>query len=363
MKKLFYLSFCFLFCFSCSKPEYVILGEVVDTESDGSAIRLFSVDTTGNSVLLSVDTIRNNWFSFSGNGNSGLGYIEFEGGEELWKRYLLLEPGNIQIVMDNEFVVTGTPANNDYQAALDAEILLEEIENEYYLGKENGSLNAELEAIDNRYNEQFENVKEKYAVFFRTNINNSLGREIFANTRWTRRLNQEQLESILNLAGTSFKTTELYKVNSDRLHNMKTSVPGNDYKDILSRDPDGNPVALSDYAGKGKYVLLVFWASWCPPCREEAPNLIKLYNEYKGKNFEIVSYSLDNNENAWKKGIELLHLVWPQMSDCKHWDAPAVKLYAVQSIPCTILIDPSGKIIQRGLLGDELANALKNLIK
>jgi thiol-disulfide isomerase/thioredoxin len=363
MKKLVYLSFSFLFCFSCSKPEYVIVGEAVNTGPDGSAIRLFSVDTTGNSVLLSTDTIRNHQFSFTGSGNSGLGYIEFEEGEELWKRYLLLEPGTLHVVMDNEFAVTGTPANNDYQVALGAEILLEEVESEYYREKENGASNDELKEIEKRCNEQFENVKEKYVAFFRNNINNPLGREIFASTRWMRRLNLEQLESILNLAGASFQTTGLYKASSERLHNMKTSLPGNDYKDILSRDPAGNPVALSGYAGKGKYVLLVFWASWCPPCREEAPNLVKLYREYKGKNFEIVSYSLDNNEDAWKRGIELLHLTWPQMSDCKHWDAPAVKSYAVQSIPCTILIDPAGKIIHRGLLGDELASVLKNLIK
>jgi hypothetical protein len=77
----------------------------------------------------------------------------------------------------------------------------------------------------------------------------------------------------------------------------------------------------------------------------------------------MVSYSLDNNASAWKKGIELLHLSWPQMSDCEHWEGVAAKLYAIQSIPCTILIDPTGKIIKRGLEKDELAGALKNLIK
>jgi thiol-disulfide isomerase/thioredoxin len=330
---------------------------------DGFAIQLFSVDTTGNSTLLSIDTIRDNQFSFSNDGKSTLGYIEFESDGELWKRYLLLEPGEIDVVIDNEFVVTGTPANNGYQEALNAEILLEEIESLYYREKENGVPVAELKEIENNSNEQFENVKEKYAAFFRNNLNNPLGKEIFSNTRWRRRLSSEQLESVLSLAGPSFKTTELYKISNERLYNMKTSVPGNDYKDIVSKDPDGNPVVLSDYVGKGKYVLLVFWASWCPSCREEAPGLVKLYNKYKGKNIEIVSYSLDNNAEAWKKGIESLHLSWPQMSDCEHWEGAAVKLYAVQSIPCTILINPEGKIIKRGLLGDDLAEALKNLVK
>jgi thiol-disulfide isomerase/thioredoxin len=311
-----------------------------------------------------MDTIRDSRFSFSGYGNAALGYIEFEVDDELWKRYLLLEPGEISVVIDNEFAVTGTPANKDYQEALDAEILLEEVESLYYREKENGASVAELKEIETNSNEQFENVKEKYAVFFRNNINNPLGREIFNNAkRWRRRLSPEQLESILTIAGPSFKATEIYKINSERLYNMKTSLPGYDYKNIVSKDLSGNPVALSDYVGQGKYVLLVFWASWCPSCREEAPNLVTLYNQYKGKNFEMVSYSLDNNADAWKKGIESLQLSWPQLSDCEYWEGAAVKLYAIQSIPCTILIDQEGKIIKRGLLGNELAETLKNLIK
>ncbi|MDR2058132.1 MAG: AhpC/TSA family protein [Dysgonamonadaceae bacterium] len=364
MKKLFYLSVCFLLCFSCSKPKYVITGETTNPEWEGRAIRLFSVDSTGNASLLSVDTIKNNTFSFSGNKNVLLGYIEFEGENELWKRYLLFEQGKMNVIIGNDFVVTGTPANDAYQDALNAEMLLEEIENQYYQEKESGFLTAELEdKLNRRYDEQFENAKKAYAVFFKNNINNPLGREIFANTRWTRRLNSIQLESVLEVADSSFRTTELYRTNNERLYNMKTSIPGNNYKDIVSKDPDGNVIALSDYTGKGKYVLLDFWASWCPPCREEAPNLVKLYNEYKGKNLEIVSYSLDKNKEAWKKGIETLNLTWPQMSDCEYWDSPAVKLYAVQSIPCTVLIDPEGKIIEKGLLGNNLEETLKFLIK
>jgi thiol-disulfide isomerase/thioredoxin len=282
----------------------------------------------------------------------------------LGRRYLLLEAGTIHLVFGEEIAVTGTPSNNDYQEALNSEIYLDTIETQYYEEKENGTLTPEKEELLNKdYDKQFEKVKETYTVFFKNNINNPLGQKIFAESRWNRRLEPEQLDSVLSRAGDSFKTTELYRTNSERLHNMKTSVPGNNYKDIASKDPKGNAVALSDYAGKGKYVLLDFWASWCPPCREEMPNLVNLYKEYKGKNFEIVGYSLDKNEEAWKKGIADLRITWPQLSDCKYWDSPAVKLYAVQGIPCTILIDPEGKIIKRDLRGEELAATLKDLIK
>jgi alkyl hydroperoxide reductase subunit AhpC len=93
------------------------------------------------------------------------------------------------------------------------------------------------------------------------------------------------------------------------------------------------------------------------------PNLVKLYKKYKSKNFEIVAYSLDQAEEAWKKGIKTLGITWPQMSDCAYWNALPVKSYAVQGIPCTILIDPEGKIINRDLRGEELAGILEGLIK
>ena len=255
-------------------------------------------------------------------------------------------------------------ANTYHQDFLKSETLLAEIDSLYYKAKDDGILTAELkEKLDKEYGEQFEKTKEAYTLFLKNNINTPLGEEIFSSSRWTRRLSQEQLEDVLEKAGDAFKTTDTYLKNSERLHNMKTSVPGNAYKDIISKDTNGNEITLSEYVGKDKYVLLDFWASWCPPCREEMPKLVNLYEKYKDKNFEIVAYSLDKEENAWKNGIEKLNMTWPQMSDCEYWDSPAVRLYAIQSIPCMILIDPDGKIIERGLNVDDLTKKLELLIK
>jgi thiol-disulfide isomerase/thioredoxin len=365
MKRVFYLVVLVLFCFSCNKTnKYIILGEIENIELENQTIQLFAVDSTENVSLLSSDSIKDFRFSFTGEANSGLAYVELDGETELGKRYLLLEADTIRILFGDEIKVTGTPANNDYQAALNSEIYLDEIEAQYYKEKENGTLSAETEAsLNSEYDAQFKKIKETYTDFFKNNINNPLGQKIFTESRWNRRLDEVQLDTVLSRAGDSFKATEVYLVSSERLHNMKTSVPGNPYKDIVSKDPDGNPIALSDYAGKGKYVLLDFWASWCPPCREEMPNLVKLYKKYKSKNFEIVAYSLDQTEEAWKKGIKTLGITWPQMSDCAYWNALPVKSYAVQGIPCTILIDPEGKIINRGLRAEELAKILEELIK
>ena len=253
---------------------------------------------------------------------------------------------------------------NAYQRALDSEARLNELENQYDEQKEKELLTPEWVAKwDKKYEAQFEKVKADYARFFRENINDPETQEILAVSKWRRRLSCEQLESVLAGAGNEFKETYLYKQMYERLMNMKTSVPGYPFKEIVSEDPNGKSCQLSDYVGKGKYVLLDFWASWCAPCRKEMPLLVELYHTYKDKNLEIVSYSLDEDEQAWKKGIEQLNMSWPQMSDCKQWESDPVKSYSVQSIPCTILIDPEGKIIQRNLQGEELTNLIRQLIQ
>jgi peroxiredoxin len=130
-------------------------------------------------------------------------------------------------------------------------------------------------------------------------------------------------------------------------------------KDFEQRSFTGNVVRLSDY--KGKYVLLDFWASWCGPCRKEHPGLLKAYEIFKTKNFEIISISLDNNKQAWVKAIEKDGLLWPNISDLKGMQNEVAILYGVQSIPANFLINPDGKIINIGLSGSDLSEILNKL--
>lgn len=114
---------------------------------------------------------------------------------------------------------------------------------------------------------------------------------------------------------------------------------------------------------KGKYVLLDFWASWCAPCRKEHPKLIELYSQYKAKNFEIVSVSLDAEKNAWLNAILKDKINWTQISDLKGQQNEIAVAYGVQSIPTNFLIDTKGKIIAKNLDGDQLKEKLKLLFE
>lgn len=129
-----------------------------------------------------------------------------------------------------------------------------------------------------------------------------------------------------------------------------------------SPDTAGHTVNLKDF--RGKYVLLDFWASWCGPCREENPNVVKAYAQFRDKNFTVLGVSLDqkNKYDAWVKAINDDGLTWNHVSDLTYWDNAVAKLYCVRSIPQNFLIDPKGKIVGANLRGEELFKKLQELI-
>ena len=127
--------------------------------------------------------------------------------------------------------------------------------------------------------------------------------------------------------------------------------------------PEGKMVSLADY--RGKYVLVDFWASWCGPCRAENPAVTKVYNEYKGRNFDILGVSLDNKKTRekWVQAIADDHLAWTQVSDLKGFENAAAQRYAVHGIPQNFLVGPDGKIVAVNLRGESLKATLAQLIK
>ncbi|ERJ57612.1 hypothetical protein M472_02415 [Sphingobacterium paucimobilis HER1398] len=138
-------------------------------------------------------------------------------------------------------------------------------------------------------------------------------------------------------------------------------VPGENAFDFAQPDANGKLIKLSDF--RGKYVLLDFWASWCVPCRNENPNVLKAYDRFHDKNFEILAVSLDNEKENWLKAIEEDKLPWYHVSDLKGWQNAASTLYAIRGIPANYLIDPQGKIIAQNLRGNELEEKLAEVLK
>ncbi|MGN7819712.1 redoxin domain-containing protein [Chitinophaga sp. 22536] len=136
---------------------------------------------------------------------------------------------------------------------------------------------------------------------------------------------------------------------------------GMEAPDFTLPDPNGKMISLKSM--RGKYVLLDFWASWCGPCREENPNVVKAFQQFKGKNFTVLGVSLDKTKDQWTAAIAKDGLAWNHVSDLKFWDSSVVPLYGINAIPTNFLLDPQGKVIASNLRGDELIAKLKEVLK
>ena len=148
-----------------------------------------------------------------------------------------------------------------------------------------------------------------------------------------------------------------------RLEPLRATAAGTQAPEINLPTPEGKSLALSSL--RGKYVLIDFWASWCGPCRQENPNVVRAYNQFKdkGKGFTIYSVSLDQDKGKWEKAIAADGLAWHHVSDLAGWNSVAGAAYGVKAIPQSFLLDPQGKIIAKNLRGEALAAKLAEVLK
>lgn len=142
---------------------------------------------------------------------------------------------------------------------------------------------------------------------------------------------------------------------------MKKTSIGQPAPEIALPNPEGEIVKLSSL--RGKYVLLDFWAKWCGPCRQENPNVVRVFNKYKDKGFTVFGVSLDRSKEDWLKAIRDDNLTWTHVSDLKYWQSEAAKTYNITAIPFSLLLDPEGKIIAKNLRGPALEQKLAEIFK
>lgn len=175
------------------------------------------------------------------------------------------------------------------------------------------------------------------------------------------RLSPEEIDRNVSLLDPSLQQTQYAKALKELSGVLRTVEPGKKAPDFTLNNPEGQPVRLSDH--KGKYLLVDFWASWCGPCRQENPNLVKAWHKFKDKGFDVFGVSLDRKKGNWIKAIKDDQLTWTQVSDLKFWNSEAAKLYGVSAIPSNVLLSPDGTIVAKNLTGEALHLKLEELLE
>lgn len=379
MKKISILIIFSLFIFACNSTEkkgnFKISGELKNADDQKVYLEHITFSQNPPSILDTAEMV-NGKFTIKGNAtDEGLYRLKFEKNSG----YLIInDQPEITFNADShdltvKSVSVSSPATQSlYKFIMDldsihAGITAEAEKVEEYAKQKQDSL-ATLASISfNSKNEAYKSYLEQYMDTAKSPIVT-----LFAFT-YAQDLDLEKVKNILaklqkNNPGNS--AVEEVKRNFDAYVAAQNSVNGANASaitvgqqapDFTLPDVDGKPFSLSSL--KGKYVLVDFWASWCAPCRDENPNVVANYHEFKNKNFTILGVSLDKEKSAWLKAIKDDGLEWKQISDLKFWNSEVAALYNIQGIPFNVLLDPQGKIIATDLRGDGLRAKLSQVLQ
>jgi thiol-disulfide isomerase/thioredoxin len=301
-------------------------------------------------------------FVFSGQADTTL-LVRIEPPDMRLFTNVIREAGTIQVDMSDHKKIGGTPLNETFKIyRLEKEELYRrasekyrKIEEEY--GDDAGAFARQMEEHRKL---SFLDYNEFNARYFSANKNNAIGSSVF--TSWTYELSPEKVDSLYAELGDNIKHHSLIRRLMDANEKKKQTAEGKMFVDftVENGNLDGTAVSLSDYVGKGKYILVDFWASWCGPCIAENPVIAEVYNKYKGDKFDILGVAVWDKREATLNAIGKYNITWPQIIDA---EMIPLEIYGINGIPYIILFGPDGTILARNLRGDALKAKVEEIMK
>lgn len=364
MKKNIYLAVFIVITAACStEPHYTVSGKIVGSDDVTFLLQQRQADK-----IITIDSAVSKKGSFRMKG----GAVEYPqmvllvAKDKNLRTSFYLENSKINIsgTLDSLFnaAITGSKTQDEYNSFVASNKILSDryskVYTEYQTSSQTGNivrvgeLEKEAEGIQN---EMIQLQKD----FITNNPGSYVAPSILNNLSY--QLDVDEIEKYISAMDTNVAEIPVMQNLKERVSMMKKVAVGQKAPDFTMNDVEGNPVSLSSKLGP-KALLVDFWAAWCNPCRQENPNVVKVYSEFNKKGFDIIGVSLDRRKEDWVKAIADDKLTWTHVSDLQYWNNSAAGLYAVSSIPSNFLLDENGIIIAKNLRGDDLLNKVKEVL-
>ena len=353
--------FAFLVFAACTPTpkSYTVTGVVPDDSYNNQMVFMFDIETSQNTdSVLVVD----GKFTFTGSVDA-----------PVIRRLVLnrrvvnfiLENGNISVDMNSPPSVKGTPLNDELSIFQTDMFEIRQAFNEKRLEilQQEG---IDDETREKQHSENFgqylSNAEKLFAIYVTANKNNALGAFIMWDVNLISQHSPDLLESLYKQSGDVVRNFQPLQNRMGAVANRRRTGEGMPFVDftIENGNIDGSSVSLSDFVGRGKYVLVDFWASWCGPCIAEKPNLIEVYNTYVGDKFDMVGVAVWDNREATLRAIHEHNIPWIQIVDAQR--IPTV-LYGIDFIPQIMLFAPDGTIVARNLFGNSLRTKVTEIMQ
>lgn len=379
MKKISLLLLIFAFTFSCNKTEekkegYVVSGTAKDVYN-GVRVYLKNVDDRGKHTNRDTAIVINETFKFEGKIETPeLLYLFVDGVDG--NLPVMLENDNINIVVDKSDIynskVSGTKSIEAFNIYTNKVKELSQsrmgLNMEYRQASQKNDT-ATLESLKSKIDANTKEMKAYPFEFLSKNNNNYFALTLIESLVDSKELNIEDVDNAFNKLDSSIKSSvfgQKVKTKIETKKQINAALSNLEIGKIAPKfsapSTDGSQLALDDI--KGKVTIIDFWASWCGPCRRENPNVVKTYEKFHDKGLEIISVSLDKpgQKDKWLKAIKDDNLTWHHVSNLNYFNDPVARMYNIQSIPATYILDEDGKIVAKNLRGATLEQKIGELL-